>query len=481
MSIQCCKDEINSMSDFQKDIHLTSDYKEKIISNFYQKFLKSTWYSSIDQKLKQIKDGDETAFIINNSFHYLIYTYMRFYLPPIRVKEKYKDRVKICWCHNVGINRIKKASFKDEDEDYQSFDNTWLDIYFQFYQNKGSGKRKAFDRGVGNVSFLETWSDFLPSFPINVEQPWYYSSQSSLAYPIFYKNSLSRAEHRYVFRSLHELLRIKILNKNGEWVEISRNNDLSEAPNKYVDFLPCKKSTNPELWGKYAYVTNNEIEWNKECSDDKVFYIRDIEICDSITLNKYNSISTIELNCKNPCLAMFWVAENMNSSKKCNFSNYTTDSSNLYIGWDPVSLTTLKYGNDSKFENFESDHFNIGQTRKHFPSYPSDQGYHTYSFAWDSTNYNGDIGICLSNLNSKLLCELQDGNLFSLQNLQKIGEIENEDSELYDPNRKNSVLVSTVLDPIQEPEFLVRVRLLIIKKFTISKNELDGKFNTRIE
>ena len=79
-----------SKSDFQKEIHNPIDMAEDYCSTFYRPFVKATWYSSIPMKLKCSEDGEEIIYTVNNTFHYLIYTYLRFVLPTIKVKTEFK-------------------------------------------------------------------------------------------------------------------------------------------------------------------------------------------------------------------------------------------------------------------------------------------------------------------------------------------------------------------------------------------------------
>lgn len=482
MSIQAAKEELSSLTEFQRDIHVTSDMSENIISNFYRAFTKSTWYSSIPMKLKCTTDGEETVYSVNNSFHFLMYSYMRFVLPPVRVKPEYRGRVRISWCHNVGTNPVEQAVFKEDDDTYQTWDNVWADIYFQFYQDGGAGKRDNHNTGIGNVKCLEEWSEFLPAYAINVDQPWFYSMHPALAFPIFYKNSQTRAEHRYTFRrKLVDLLRVQILGTNRKW------KDTTKKVYQYLDINPSSSIRTPELWGRYAYITDAEMKWYK-CSKTRSFFTRDIEVCDTPNPNKYKTTAEINLHCTNPCLAFFWVAENRDATNNHNYSNYTTDSQDLYSGWDPVKTTTLKYGTTIRLDNMPSDHFSIAEPRRHFPSAPSERGYHGYSFAWDSTNFDGDVGVVFANMNAKLHCKIANNNIFT--NLAYDDEDEDEDDDELAPapllGDEEEISVKEepkVLDaPPDEPSpsFVTRARLLVMRKFTITA-EADDKYKFTVK
>lgn len=475
MSIQAAKDELFSLTEFQREIHVTTNLSEEIISNFYKVFIKSTWYSSIPMKLKCTSDGDEIVYSVNNTYHFLFYTYMRFMLPPIRVKSEYKGRVRVAWCHNIGTNIIQQASFKEDDDTYHTWDNVWADIYFQFYQSAGAGKRDSHNQGIGNVKCLEEWSEFLPPYPINVDQPWFYSMDPALAFPIFYKQSQTRAEHRYTFRrKIVDLLRVQILGKDRRWKDTTRK------VYQYLDISPSSTIRVPELWGRYAMISESEMKWYK-CKPNRVFYTRDVEVCDTSNPNKYKTTSEIGLHCTNPCLAFFWVAENLDAVTNHNFSNYTTDTNDLYAGWDPIKATTLKYGTTIRLDNMPSDHFSLAEPRKHFPSAPSERGYHGYSYAWDSTNYHGDIGIVLANMNARLQCKIANNNIFTNASYDDDEEDEDEDEIADAPFEDEGLEVKLseehrIADSAVEeisPSFITRARLLVIRKFSIDKLDDD--------
>ncbi|CAH6421702.1 Divergent major capsid protein [uncultured virus] len=403
---------------------------------------------------------------------------MCFTLPPVRVKQEYKGRVRIAWCHNVGTNPIQQAIFKEDDDTYQTWDNYWADIYFQFYQDQGAGKRENHNIGVGNVKCLEEWTEYLPSYPIDVDQPWFYSMDHALSFPIFYKNSQTRAEHRYTFRrKLVDLLRVQILGKDHKWKNTTRK------VHQYLDITPSATLKLPELWGRYAYITEPEIKWYK-CKQTRVFYTRDVEICDTPNPNKYKSTAEIGLHCTNPCLAFFWVAENLDATANHNYSNYTTDVNDLYSGWDPIKTTTLKYGTTVRLDNMPSHHFSIAEPRKHFPSAPSERGYHGYSYAWDSTSYHGDIGIVFANMNARLQCRIANNNIFTNIAYEEDDDDEEEDEIADaadgDQNKNNgkkhedTELADFSLEE-NSPSFVTRSRLLVVRKFTISA-EADDKY-----
>lgn len=468
MSVQAAKDELDSIIKYQDDIHMLTEEEisrgDSIESLFYREFVKSFWFSTTCMPLAPTPHGNEIIYQVNDTFHYLMYTYRTFNLPAVRVRPEYKDTCKIAWCHNPGTNIVKQAFFKEDDDIYNTWDNVWADIYFQFFQTPGEGMRDNHYKGVGNVPYLEEWSTFLPSYPINVEEPWFYSFDPATSFPIWYKNSQVRAKHHYLYRrNVSDLLRVKVL-EGGKWINKIGNFS------KYVDIDPNAQFELPQLHGRYAMITSEEIDLFKCKFDKRTFYIRDVVSCDESNVSVYGKTAEIPLSCDTPCQAIFWVSENTNASKIHNYSNYTNDINDLKKGYDPIKSNTLKYGNNPVFEDYPSHHFSIAEARKHFYSAPCEVGYHGKSYAWDCMSYNGDVGIILKRLNAKLYCKIADNNILS-ENYDEHEDDENENEE--NETHKSQVIVKS-------PEFLTRVRLLVVRKFTIEKTD-DNKYKFEIE
>src|SRR5438270_1548625 len=127
MSQAIAKLDLDTISQFQRELHDESPSGEGdgVTSNFLREFRKTTWYTHLPAKLKCNVDGNDLVYTANNTFHYLMYTYMRQFFPALRVKEKYRDRIQICWPHNAGTNGVDSAQLKFDDETPQSIDSVW--------------------------------------------------------------------------------------------------------------------------------------------------------------------------------------------------------------------------------------------------------------------------------------------------------------------------------------------------------------------
>jgi hypothetical protein len=463
--------ELESITDFQKEIHLTKE-KEAISSIFYHEFRKSTWYTHIHARLKCTADDENLEFVANTTFHYLKYTYMVTELPEIRIKPQYEGQYRICWTHNIGSNIVESADFQVDDDYFTGFDRQWMDIQSQFYMKPGF--REHYNMCMGNLNFLEEWSNHLPRYKTTVPQPWYYSIDTGYAFPLYYCNSESTVVHNYQMRTkIADLLRMAVYKEDLKaWVELPA-----------VDFTVLEgasaltKLKTPELWGCYAYITEDEIDFHK-CKTERIFYINDVIACDASNPTTYGLAAEINLYCETPCKAMFWMAENLDATKLRNYSNYTTDTNNIYRGWNPVDRVTLKYGKTDRIKNMGSEHFERVQAWYHMPSAPSEPGYNTYSFAQDSMSLDAEIGLVFTRLRTKLILHIKNTDPFN-RTRSKASAIEDY-SEYEDGVESVDRMSEDGTDRnLVQPEFLARVRLLVLKKLTITKSG-DSRFEFTI-
>lgn len=479
MTVNIAKIDLDTITKFQQKIHLPVDSDDIMVSDFYQEFHKTSWYTHLPVQLKsEPSTGGNVTYPVNMTFDYLLYTYCRQHFPALKVNDKYKGRVEIAWPHNLGTNIIESAGLYFDDQAAQTFDNVWLDIYFQFFM--APGFRDHHNVSVGNIPILEQWGSFLPAYTTNVDQPWYYGRDTSLAIPILIC-SLSKITHRYTFRDkISKLLRMRGKTKEG-WRTMKPKMEYVEGHGD--DKLPV-----PELWGRYAYLTDDERNWNK-CNTKKVFYIDDIIDIDAKDSAPFGKTVSVDLDCDTPCRTIFWVAENEKALLQNNYSNYTTDHTNLHNGWDPVGPISLHYGGQPRLDKMASDHFSIAECRQHLTSPPSEMGYHAYSFSRDPMSIDACIGIVMKDLKVKFSASLSDGNPF-LVPIKGRFDTHGTDSILLDD--EGYVTISSAVEEgtgnvtSKDPDvpgvsrdvgqtFFLRVRLLVTKKMKIWTAPVEGK------
>lgn len=489
-ALQIAKDQFDSISECQNEMHtIKKNDGADMVTPYYKKYIKTSWRSRVIAQFTSQPDGNsDIVYPVDNHFHYLEYTYLTAKLPAIRIKPEHIGKVRICWCHDPGNNMRTRAVFLEDDVQYNTIDNVWGDIHPQFFQKPGAGHRECHNMGTGIVTHLEEWSeDFLPSYDIDVDQPWFYSNDLASSYPIWMKGSLTRASHRYTFKKkVVNLLRLEIKDKNGKWIPQTKNFT------KYIQIMGPETIRTPQLWGSYAYISDDELKLYNTCDDTwvmideeknikrKDFYIRDVVTCDMENVIKYGILSTQNLKCSTPCLAIFWVAENRDSTIIHNYSNYTTNTNDIYQGWDPIKKTSYKLGNTVYFNGMDSHHFSRVQSRHHFPSSPWIAGYHGYSNANDCTDFNGQNGIVYDNLTATMNCLIDNNDIYLNQFQTESDNIDDDDEDDKTGIDASSYeIVENKSYGSPSPNFIVRTRLLVVRKFTVTNNNGSYTFDLK--
>lgn len=450
--------EVESLEEFQRELHRAGDDEDSDYpSNFYTTHKNSPWYSLQPTKMSCTSDGDTKLYKTNGTYNLLEHTYLRFVTPTLVIQDDYKKDTRIAWCHNLGHNIVREATFNVGADIYQSWDSEWADINSQFYQRQGAGKRESCQKMMGNRPELEDWTqDTLKSEVINVDQPWFYTNSPYLAFPIGLAGSTVTVEHRYNFRKTHELVRVQ-RQINEIWEDVT----LDES-----QFLEMIRYTNkgtihePELWGSFALTDNraasdiseethlgcryaNGVDLCYLSKDVVKFQSGDISISDKATIT--NDIGSLM-----PALAFFWNAENKTATKYNNYSNYTNNCEDLYKGSDPITSTTFKYGTDVKLKEMASDHFSHTQPLYYFRSIPNEVGYHAFSVCHDSLSVDVEPGLIFKKLNAKIECKVVNSNGIGSAIINK--------QKADDPQTKE-----------KPNEYSLNVHILLQRKITISK------------
>jgi hypothetical protein len=456
------KIDLDSLSGFQKNLHLTLTDEEEMDARFSHEFNKTSWSTHAKVAMSR-SDGEmgKIVFTANKKYDFLFNCEMRTLLPETRVKDKWEGKVQICWPAKVGHNLIVEGQLLIDDDPINSIDNVWLDIYSQFYADPGQGKRDTYNQMIGNIGFLTSWNNYLPEFPITIRQPWFYCMHESRALPLL-QSSMNDIKHIYTLRTnIKDMLRMRIKDKDGKFREIKYNGDYLENP---------KNIPTPELWGRFSQITDAERDWHKTL--DRTLYINDVISAKSDNPKTFGQKENVKLHALTPCKAIFWVGENCDASGNRNFSNYTTNTDDIKQGWNPCETASISYGGSNRVPELPSDHFDASEPMNFFPSCPEEAGYNAYSFAYDSTSLHADTAIVLEGLNASLGLKLGNTNPFRDSSFK---------DTVYDVDNE-AIPVEALDDGLSSssPKFNVHVKMLVIKKLQIVWNQDREKINYHI-
>lgn len=462
--------DLDSLSGFQKSLHLPENIinesgqekQEEIDSRFSIVFDKTSWSTHAKVAMSR-SDGEmgKVVYTANKKYDFLFKCEMRTTFLGAKVKDKYKHNTQICLPKKFGNNLIVNGQLLIDDDQVGSLDSVWLDIYSQFFMEPGAGKRDTYNQQIGNVEFLTDWNTYLPEFPITIRQPWFYCTHESRALPLL-QSSMNNITHVYTLRTdIKDILRMRVKKTTGGYKEIKCNIEYLDSP---------KNIPTPELWGRFAQITEAERNWYKTL--DRTIYINDVISAKSDNPKTFGSKESIKLHAQTPCKAIFWVAENCDASINRNFSNYTTNTEDISQGWNPCSTAAILYGGTPRVPELPNDHFDLSEPMNFFPSCPEEAGYNAYSFSYNSASLDADTAIILEGMAATLSLKLGNTNPFENSGIKE---------EVYDEN--SELIPREALEDSSEtssPKYIVHVKMLVMKKLKIKWNIERQKMNYQI-
>ena len=461
--------DLRQMTPFQSELHYPPKNADKnsqdstVRTPFFHKFDRVSWSTQLPQKMpvtfNQDGESEVCTYEADDKFDYLLNSYHMQPLPALRVREKYKDKYQICWPHNVGHNIYEEAWLYIDNQMAARFDNIWLDEVSQYYQTK----REPYLKSIGNVGFLTNWNTFLPAYSLYIQQPWFYTKPYRSLPLLLCK--LDKVKHKYKLRrDLRNLLRMRRKKDDGSWEEIKCNTS-------FIEGIKDDKIPIPELWGRYALISPEERLW-LEGKDEKgkkvvdreyVLYTDDVLPYKSTNSERLGTTVNVPISSPLPVRAFFWVAENESSKSINNLSNYTTNKTDISLGWSPIDKVSMTRGTVTRIPQMSSGHFGNIEAIRHFPMVPYDPGYGAYSASYDTTSYNAEVGVALDSKYQNELCFVL-GN--TDPNLTKIKHVKTENGREEDAPEEDEEKEEIVVDndPATKYKYSIHVRLLIMRK-----------------
>lgn len=443
-----------SLSKFQKEMYLPSNAEEKVDTRFSTEINKRAQAGHLKVKLDQIpvKEG-EVVYTASKKFDNLLNITAYITLLPIKVKEQYKNSVSICYHHNLGHNVLYDGECKVDNDHYGYVDSIYMDIHSQFSVKK----RKLYDRMIGNIPCLEDWGAELPGIPLVVPQPYSFSRDTRVSFPIL-KSTNNTVTFEYKIRTkLTDLIRMRVATKDGSFKEIKCN----------LKYLDAKNNTHipvPELWGRYSEMTDEERNWRKSIDEKtgeprkQVIYIEDIDKNSSKNPIAIGTKETISLAGTAPAKHVFWLASLVDSG----FSNYTTNRDDVYKGWNPCAKSSIKYGSSDRIEECGHEHFDLSEVYDfNWANTPRESGYNVFTYTFNPSDLqNSDTAVVLKECGATLNVLLGDTNPFINQD---------EEDEHYDENNEPIPIeaLENNLDQTKKDKYILHVRTVVIRKLEV--------------
>ena len=448
----------DNITKYQKELHFPKN--KSVPTRFSLDVEGRSQGFHIKEKLAQVpvKEG-EVTYTASKKYDSLLKIEAHVNLIPIRVKEQYKKSVSIRYHHNLGHNILYFGECKLDSDHYGYLDSTWLDIHAQYFVKQ----RELYDKMVGNLSCLEgdgdEWPTELPGLPLVVPQPYFFSRNSRVSLPIL-KSASNNITFEYKIRTkLTDLIQMRVLTKEGVYKEIKCNLN-------YLDTKGYKHIPIPELWGRYAEMTEEERNWRKSVNEEtgqplkQVIYIEDIDITDSPNPTVIGTKEEIALGGSAPAKHIFWTASLVDGGH----SNYTTNRYNLYQGWNPCVKSGIKYGTSFRVEEMEHQHFDLSEAYDfNWPNTPREAGYNVHTYTFNPIELQSiDTAVILKECGATLTVLLGDTNPYIIP--------ENEE-EYYDEDGEVIPIEILETDDTKKDKYNLHIRTVVMRKLEVYWND----------
>lgn len=363
---------------------------------------KSTWHVRHIRKMVSSGGSGDYRFSLGSGLKMkntkIIYSYMIQSLPNVQVKQQFRQNVRIRWGKHLPQKMVVRGTLEGGGINYGEFDSIYLGIYSSY-----SGiPHHCQKRMSGDVPILTEWSDYLQEYDVVILLPWYYSYNTAFCYDPYYLSNEGSLDHNVTMMTdIKNLLEVQIRDdEDGEWRNLEKDlwNDHLDGIKEGLDppsmFARCVCFGSPDFYARAFNKTK------------RTMWIKDVVSIDETNHTNQKS-HRLNIDCRYPCLAIFWVAENEASTARGDPFNYTTTIERQ--GLDPILTNTLSYGMSTKLENLSSKHFQDIEGMMHFKSVPHDEGYHVYCSGSEPFGFDCDTSIIMCGGNSFLSCDLRQG------------------------------------------------------------------------
>lgn len=385
------------------EVKTLSGQPEEVYSPHHTVPVKSVWYSLDRKEMTRSTSNNIYTYEAEKYMDTLCYSRLYCEIPKIEVKPEYKDTVKIAWTENLGVNLVKEGDLTNGDRPIQKLDPISMMLGFQFLFKDGSGKRSEFENDIGNHVSMINWSDVLPKYKISYIVPWYYSYHTESAFPIFLQNQSTVLKHRFTYElSIRNLLRMQIL-IDDTWKNVDRKN-----PDFFKYLVGDIKNIDPPSMIACYAIESEQYKNFKKCKEEIKYYVSSYEAFKNNNPKKIGDTVEIKLSSKKPCIAIFWVAENLNAKIINNLTNFTTCSYDIKNGLCICDQSSLTYSDGCEKFTAKNCSDQKADTLYFFPSYPLVKGYCSHAFCSTLDSFHSKVGPVLGNLDAVFSVELKN-------------------------------------------------------------------------
>ena len=330
------------ITNYQKRIHHIHPESSGDASNCYLSQPDDITFSvTHSEELTKTSDG----YIANMKNDILSYVILICQFPSIRVKKKYRGKVRFKWTKNLMHHVIKKCEIilledkkgTTHKHSVQTFDDIGLDGYSSLFRDQI--KNALYNRMIGNFGPHLKFNENIPPLTASLPILAIHSMSESSAIPLFF-DSIKGLHHKIELNSeLKKLLELEGL-KSGKWKPISFNKKYIRGGIETIDLKD-------RVIGRYATMRDEEKNsWKKRNLEIKLLPISLIRQTNE-NYGKLGEVTVLDLKSIYPVNSCIILAQSRKCIKYNRCSNYTTNL-DLKLGINPIVNIDIVHNNKKR-------------------------------------------------------------------------------------------------------------------------------------
>ena len=410
------RQELSQLKEFQLHQYSSTD-GEPVEYPFAQEFIKTVYHTSKLERMAVSSSDKKTTATANRESSCIQNEYVIQEFPALIAFQQKGYDVQIAWTHCLMSSCFPNSSMKIDQETCQTITTHGINIAYQRYCNlQTRDDQKA---GMGNIPIVEEWVTELPRFVGKLIFPWTHSFDIDKAFPLTLCRLQSVTYNHEIRNMIHELIRIRVRpNGSEEWTELDKIQIKDMIAKGMIQGSGNGTLKPPEFWGKYILLSEDGLKY-LNCQNYYVYHSRDFVEWTSPNPSGYGTSVIIPVTSSLPLRSVHILAENVSAKERNNYCNYTTDVSDVYSGFNPISKISLKYGESPVYTEMDSLHFDCIFPMLSSVSQADENGYNMIHFGSNNHRVDGDSSFVLNGIYPSISVFLEDTNPYlSIENLR---------------------------------------------------------------
>lgn len=337
--------------------------RERTDSIFVPPAQQTAYYSLTPEKMKVTVNGEQVRVDVNMKYSHLLAQQIRQLLPQVRVHKDYEKEVEICWTLNPCSNSCERIKMFFGEDFITEIDCRGQDSAEEIFQKRNYDQVQI---NAGNVPQLIEWSTILPAKSVFFTPRWsWFNGGTTSALPLFL---LRKTQIHFDIQrrdNISKLLRMRRRRKFANGEKPKNEDDIWEEivyDSSYIQ-VDSEELRSPDVMGLYNNSledeTTNMIKRYSDCVGPNTskaieYPFESLTIMDKTDVFTFGQTAQFTPKIDFTAKSIIVTAQNVDALSHNYYSNYTTNASDAFRGFHPISKITLVNEKTSKSIVYDS-------------------------------------------------------------------------------------------------------------------------------